>query len=80
MSMSTGCCTMASLNAACQTCSPPEGLQPSEDEPLIIAHNMKRKQKFAEVCMEYGLLECVCVCVCVCVYICMYNKGHVMVT
>lgn len=45
MSTSTGCRTMAPLNATCQTCSPPEGLQPSEEEPSNVAHSTKRKQR-----------------------------------
>ena len=34
MSMSTGCRPMAPLNATCQATSPPEDLQPSEDDQL----------------------------------------------
>ena len=45
MSTSTGCRTMAPLNAACQAYSPPEGLQPPEDEPSSCALSTKRKQK-----------------------------------
>ena len=44
MSMSTGCRSMAPLNAECRTRPPPEGLQPSEDETPCFALRMKRKQ------------------------------------